>query len=133
MLPPLILAVALAGPPADLLHAWDDRRAAAWASGDASALRALYTPGSAAGRHDVAMLRAWTARGLRVDGLRMQLIEVDVRRRTPQRLVLAVTDRLAGGVAEPGGLALPRDRASRHVVTMRWVEGEWLVSRARPG
>lgn len=130
---PLVLALALAPTPAHVLHAWDDRRAAAWAAADPAALAGLYTPGSAAGTRDVAMLRAWSARGLRVEGLRMQLLAVDVRRRTPERLVLAVTDRLVGAVAEPGGLPLPRDRASRHVVTMRWVEGEWRVSSVRRG
>jgi hypothetical protein len=119
--------------PAAVLHDWDDRRAAAWAAGDVGALRALYTPGSAAGRADVAMLRAWRARGLRVTGLRMQLLAVHVRLRAPDRLVLVVTDRLAGGVVVPGPLGLPRDLPSRHVVTMRRVAGEWRVSRARPG
>lgn len=119
--------------PAAVLHAWDDRRAAAWAAGDVIALRSLYTPRSAAGRVDAAMLRAWRARGLRVAGMRTQLLAVDVRRRSPDRLVLAVTDRLAGAVVEPGRLGLPRDLPSRHVVTMRRVAGEWRVSRARPG
>ncbi|GAB3195225.1 hypothetical protein GCM10027062_01700 [Nocardioides hungaricus] len=127
---PLILTLALA--PVAVLDRWDEQRAAAWATGDVAALRALYTPGSSAGRRDAAMLREWSARGLRVDGLRMQLIDVDVRRRTPDRLVLAVTDRLAGGVAEPGGLALPWDRPSRHVVTLRVVAGEWRVSAVAP-
>ena len=127
---PLILTLAVS--PVAVLHAWDDQRADAWAAADVSALSALYTPGSAAGRRDVAMLRAWTARGLRVHGLRTQLLDVQVRRRTPERLVLAVTDRLAGGVAEPVGLPLPRDRPSRHVVVLRVVDGEWRVSAVRP-
>jgi hypothetical protein len=127
---PLVLALALS--PAAVLHTWDEQRAAAWAAGDAPTLRALYTPASTAGRRDVAMLRSWSARGLRVDGLRTQLIDVSVRRRTPRLLVLAVTDRLVGGVSVPGGLPLPRDRPSRHVVVMRVVEGEWRVSAARP-
>lgn len=133
MLPPLLLTLALTGTPAGVLHAWDDRRAEAWTAGDARALAALYVPGSTAGQHDVAMLRDWAARGMRVDGLRTQLIDVDVRGRTPHRLVLAVTDRVVGGVAVPGELALPRDRPSRHVATMRFVAGEWLVSRVRRG
>lgn len=128
---PLILAVAL--PPVDLLHAWDDRRAAAWAAADPAALAGLYTPGSTAGERDVAMLRAWSARGLRVEGLHLQLLAVDVHRRTPERLVLGVTDRLVGAVAEPGGVPLPRDHASSHVVTMRCVAGEWRVSSVRRG
>lgn len=121
-------AVALGPSPAEVLHAWDDRRAAAWSAGDVAALRDLYTPGSAAGRADAAMLRAWTRRDLLVSGLRMQLLVVVVRDRAPSRLVLDVTDRLVGGVTEPGGLALPRDRPSRHVVTLRVVAGEWRVS-----
>lgn len=127
---PLVLTLAVS--PVAVLHGWDEQRADAWAAADVPALRALYAPGSVAGRRDVAMLRAWSARGLRVDGLRTQLLDVDVRRRTPDRLVLAVTDRLAGGVAEPAGLALPRDRPSRHVVVLRVVEGEWRVSAVRP-
>ncbi|HYF72663.1 MAG TPA: hypothetical protein VD864_07565 [Nocardioides sp.] len=128
-----ILALGPAPPDgAEVLHAWDDRRSAAWAAGDVAALRSLYTPGSAAGRADVAMLRAWGARGLRVEGLRMQLLAVETRRRTPDRLVLAVTDRLAGGVAMPGRLPLPRDRPSRHVLTLRLAAGEWRVAQAMP-
>ncbi|MDP3894593.1 hypothetical protein, partial [Nocardioides sp.] len=50
--PPRAVATAHAEPgrsPVALLHAWDRRRAAAWAAGDAAALRALYVPGSIAG------------------------------------------------------------------------------------
>jgi hypothetical protein len=140
VLPALLLPTVLAlGPavPADVLHAWDERRADAWAAGDVAGLRSLYTTGSVAGRRDTAMLRAWSLRGLRVNGLRMQLLRVDVRAHTPTRLVLDVTDRVAGGVAVPGPVALPRDAATRHVVTLRRVAGEWRVSavlsRARPG
>ena len=134
VLPLLLPAVLALGPaPADVLHAWDERRAAAWEHGDAAGLRSLYTDGSVAGRRDVAMLRAWSGRGLRVGGLRTQLLRVDARARTPYRLVLGVTDRVAGGVAVPGRVALPRDRPTRHVVTLRRVAGEWRVSSVRSG
>ncbi|HEU5038212.1 MAG TPA: hypothetical protein VFT70_14480 [Nocardioides sp.] len=134
MLPLLLPAVLLGGPaPADVLHAWDEHRAAAWADGDVAALRALYTDGSVAGRRDATMLRAWSTRGLRVDGLRTQLLRVDVRTGTPGRLVLGVTDRVVGGVAVPARVALPRDAPSRHVVTLRRVAGEWRVSSVRSG
>jgi hypothetical protein len=66
----------------------------------------------------------------------MQLLRVEVRARTPYRLVLGVTDRVAGGVAVPGRVALPRDRPTRHVIVLRRVAGEWRVSSvspARPG
>ncbi len=135
MLPALLLPTVLSlGPaPADILHAWDGRRAEAWAAGDVAGLRSLYTTGSVAGHRDAARLRAWSERGLRVRGLRMQLLRVDVRARTPRRLVLDVIDRVAGGVAVPGRVALPRDAATRHLVTLRRVAGEWLVSSTLPG
>ena len=134
VIPLLLPAVLALGPaPADVLHAWDERRAAAWAAADAPGLRSLYTAGSVAGRRDVAMLRAWSGRGLRVTGLRTQLLRVETRARTPYRLVLGVTDRLADGVVVPGRVALPRDRPTRHLVTLRRVAGEWRVSSVRSG
>lgn len=112
-----------------LLHAWDERRAAAWASGDPGELRELYATGSLAGRRDRAMLRAWSARGLRVEGLEMQLIAVRVRVWTADRVVLVVTDRLVGGVAVGAGVRrpLPHDDASTRVVALARVAGEWRV------
>jgi hypothetical protein len=120
VLPELLLALT---PPTDVLHAWDERRAEAWATGDVAGLRSLYTDRSTAGRADATMLRAWEERGLRVDGTEMQLLSVQVRRRTPDLLVLDVVDRLVGGVL------LPRDLPTRHVVTLRVVAGEWRVAR----
>jgi len=117
VLPELVLALA----PVDVLHAWDERRAEAWAAGDVPGLRSLYAEDSGAGRADAAMLRAWEARGLRVEGMEMQLLSVEVRRRTPEVLVLDVVDRLVGGAL------LPRDLPTRHVVTMRVVAGTWRV------
>lgn len=129
---PLLLPTALALTPVEVLDAWDEQRAAAWSAGDVAGLRSLYTPGSAAGRADVTMLRAWQHRGLRVEGLRMQVFAVDVRRRTPERLVLDVTDRLVGGVTLPGRVALPVDRPSRHRVVLRRTAGEWRVVSSTP-
>ncbi len=119
-----------APPPVEVLRAWDARRADAWARGDPRRLSSLYTPGSRAGRHDVAMLRAWTARGLVVHGLRTQLLSVRERAHSPTTWTLRVTDRLVGGVAVGRGLRrpLPRDEASTRTVRLRLVEGEWRVA-----
>jgi len=116
-----------------VLRAWDVRRAAAWAAGDEAALAALYTDGSAAGRRDRAMLDRYVARGLRVEGLRMQVLAGSVRSRTAGRLVLEVTDRLAHAVAVGPGVRveLPLDRASRRTVVLRWVAREWRVAQVR--
>ncbi|HWJ08602.1 MAG TPA: hypothetical protein VNS46_04455 [Nocardioides sp.] len=116
-----------------VLRDWDRARAAAWAAGDAEALGELYAPGSAAGRADVAMLRRWTARGLRVEGMTMQVLSVELRLRTGRRLVLVVTDRLVGAEAvAPGGrhVALPRDGATRRRLEFHRSGGRWLLASA---
>lgn len=120
-----------------VLRAWDARRAAAYASGSPRRLAALYVAGSSAGSADVRVLRGYLGRGLRVRGLRMQLLAVSVVDRLDDRWQLTVTDRLAGGVAVGRGrrLALPRDRADTHVVTlMRGDDHRWQVATVtRPG
>lgn len=116
------------------LRAWDARRAAAWASADRAALRALYVPGSVAGRRDVAMLDAWTARGLRVRGLRMQLLAARVRVHRDARVVLRITDRVARAVAVGLGVRrpLPRDAPSTRTVELVRAAGTWRVAAVRP-
>lgn len=116
-----------------VLRDWDRSRAAAWEAGDPAALSGLYAPGSAAGRADVAMLRRWNARGLRVEGMAMQVHAVELRRRTGRRLVLVVTDRLVGASAvAPDGRRtdLPRDTATRRRLEFRRVGGDWLLASA---
>lgn len=127
---------AAVGPPeaVAVLHGWDQRRAAAWAAGDPGALRRLYTARSPAGAADLAMLRAWERRGLRVEGLRMQLLSVSVRVNAGRRLVLVVSDRLAAAVAVGDGVrrALPRDAVSTRRLVLVRRAGEWRVAQARP-
>lgn len=120
-------------PPIDplaVLHRWDARRAEAWARGDAVALRRLYAAGSTAGERDLAMLRSWHRRGLRVEGMRMQVLAGRVQSRTERRLVLLVTDRLVGGTAVGDGVrtALPRDEPSTRRIVLRRVRGSWRVA-----
>jgi hypothetical protein len=76
------------------------------------------------------MLRAYLRRGLRVR-LHTQVLAVDVRRRTPSRLRLVVTDRLVGATAVGVGtrVPLPRDGPSTRTVVLRRVDGTWLVAR----
>jgi hypothetical protein len=116
------------------LRAWDERRGAAWASGDRAALRALYVPGSLAGRHDLAMLDAWTSRGLRVRGLRMQVLAARARVLRDHRVVVRVTDRVARAVAVGPGVrrALPRDAPSTRTVELVRAAGRWRVAAVRP-
>lgn len=131
-------AAAPAAPgPARILAQWDERRAAAWAGGDVDALRSLYVVGSRAGAVDVELLEHYLGRGLTVEGLRTQVLALDVVSRASRRLVLRVTDRVVGGHAVGGAspVVLPADRAStRTVVLVRPTRGSaapWLVAEVR--
>lgn len=116
-----------------LLREWDDRRARAWTDGDLAALTDLYTATSRTGRRDRAMLAAWSTRGLRVNGLRTQVLTASLRAWAPGRFTLEVTDRVVGAQAVGDRvLPLPRDRASAWAVTMRRVAGTWRVAEVRP-
>lgn len=108
-------------PASDVLRGWDRARARAFAEGDVVALRRLYVDGSAAGTADVRLLRSYLRRGLRVEDMRMQLLRVEVVHEDRARLLLRVTDRLAGAVAvdEDTRIPLPQDAASTRVVELR--------------
>ncbi len=131
-----------------VLRDWDRARAAAWSSGDPDVLARLYVEGSRAGATDVAMLRAWRDRGLRVEGMSMQVLAVELRERTERRLVLVVTDRLVGAKAvawsrdgccatssttgaATNGVPLPRDQASTRTLVFRRTGGRWLLASAQ--
>ena len=113
-----------------MLAQWDERRAAAWASGDPERLRSLYAADSRTGVADVRLLRHYLSRGLRVEGLTTQVLALDVVRRSSRRLVLDVTDRVSAGAAVGGAtpVALPADRASRRRVVLVRTGERWLVA-----
>ncbi|WP_136520866.1 hypothetical protein [Cellulomonas telluris] len=69
-----------------------------------------------------------------MEGLTTQVLSLEVLERGPHRLVLVVTDRVAGGVAVGGAVpvTLPRDRAStRRVVLTREPGRPWQVDEVR--
>lgn len=119
--------------PREVLRDWDAARERAWTSGDTVALRRLYTPGSVAGRRDVAMLEAWSARGLRLTALSTQVLRLQVVVERERRLVLVLTDRVAR--AEADGVPLPADRSStRRLVLLRaaGADAPWRVASVSP-
>lgn len=118
-----------------VLRNWDAARASAWARGSPPALQRLYLPGSRSGARDVAMLRSWRSRGLRVHGMRMQVMGVELRTRAERRIVLVVTDRLVGAVAvgRGGRRVLPQDRISTRRLTFVRRHGQWRVSEVYDG
>jgi hypothetical protein len=119
----------------DVLHDWDVRRAAAWAAGDPRALADLYAARSRAGAADLALLRRYTARGLVVRGMRMQVLRARVLTRRPRLLVLEITDRLAAAeavrAADPTlARRLPGSVASTRVLVLRRLAGgPWVMAR----
>jgi len=119
--------------PLSVLRAWDRQRAAAYADGDPDALRALYRPGSDVGDRDVRLLRKYAARGLRVTGLQAQVLAADIRTRRPDRLVLAVTERVTGAVAVGGGgrVRLPQGMPRDRVVVLVRRGDRWVVAAVR--
>lgn len=119
---------------AGVLRAWDRERADAWADGDTGALAALYVAGTSVGRADLAMLEDWTARGLHVQRLTTQLLDVQVLAHSRRRWVLRVRDRVIGGVATGPGLrqALPEGGVREREVVLRRVRGAWRVASVRP-
>lgn len=122
-------------PASGVLRTWDRARADAFASGDVAALRQLYVRRSPAGVADVTLLRRYLRRGMRVEGMRMQLLQVDVLDQSPRRISLRVTDRVTGTVAVGDGCRteLPTDRASTRVVVLRRATGtaRWQMVSVR--
>lgn len=91
----------------------------------------MYAAGSQVGRSDVALLRSYLRRGLRVEGLRVQLLAVEVLDHTSGRWRLRVTDRVHGGAAVGAGtrVTLPRDEATTRVVTLlRGPDLTWKIA-----
>ena len=113
-----------------VLHGWDARRARAWAQSDPAAVRALYVSGSAAGRADARLMRAYRARGLVVRRLVTQVFAVRVLASNASSLRLRVFDRVAGGeVREHGDVVrLPSSTPVTRTITFRRDARTWRVS-----
>lgn len=113
------------------LHRWDTRRAQAYAAGSPAALSSLYVRGSVAGRADVVLLDRYRRRGVRVVGLRSQLLSVRVLDGHRDRLRLRVVDRVVGAFAVrgPHRVHLPLDRPSVRTITLvRRGSPRWRVA-----
>lgn len=98
-----------------------------------AALRDLYVADSPTGRADARMLAAYAERGLRVDGLTTQVLALDMLDEAADALTVRVTDRVVGGVVtgDAGRTPLPRDRPSTRTLTLRRVDGVWLMATVR--
>jgi len=115
-----------------VLRRWDARRAAAWSTGDPAALARLYVPGSRTGAEDVADLRRWVRRGLRVTGLHQQVASLLLAHWSAHRVVALVTDRTVDGVAVGARrrTAVPVSAWATHRVFLLQVDDSWRVAEA---
>ncbi|HEX2174296.1 MAG TPA: hypothetical protein VHG70_00170 [Nocardioidaceae bacterium] len=113
----------------------DRRRARAYAALRPRLLRRVYAPGAPVGRQDRALLRRYRERGLRVRGMRMRLLALQVRDRRGDRVALVVRERLAaatvrGDGARGGPVA---DDVDVRLLVLRRVEGPgWRIDAVRP-
>lgn len=111
----------------------DTRRAAAFASGSAEPLTDVYADETAQ-EADRLAVRAYRVRGLRVVGAAMRRSSCRVVHERPGRVRLEVVDALGPTWAvDTTGTAeqLPRDRATRHVVTLVERDGAWRIGGVR--
>jgi hypothetical protein len=118
-----------------VLNRLDDQRATAFARGDPHLLEAVYAARSAALDADRATLAAYRSRGLRLIGVRMQVLALRVVSTSQRRVVLHVVDRLDRVSAVDGaGLrtVLPADRPSAHRMVLAQRAGGWRVAAVGP-
>lgn len=132
----LVLVAALGGssdPGCLVLGALDERRAHALAHDDPEALAEVYPPESTLLAADRAVLDAYRERGLRLRGGAVERLSCRTAAERPGRYEVDVVDRVSESAVEAsdGRRALPRDRPTRHLVTLVRTPGGWRVERVR--
>jgi hypothetical protein len=117
-----------------VLSGLDALRARAYAELRPGLLRRVYTPGSRVLRRDRAILLRYRQRGLRVVGLRMQVLALREEARRDGRVVLGVRDQLTGGtlVGATVRRLLPDDAPDARAITLRRSQGRWRISAVTP-
>jgi hypothetical protein len=114
-----------------LLSRLDDRRARAFSRADPGLLDKVYLPDSGPQDRDARTIEAYARRGLRIEGLHMTILALQVEVRTASTAVLSVVDRISGGRAVNSAgrwRPLPQDRATAHRVTLRRVPAGWRIA-----
>ncbi|MPZ97052.1 MAG: hypothetical protein GEU96_19615 [Propionibacteriales bacterium] len=117
-----------------VLAGLDAARAQAFAHRDEAALHRVYTAGAADLEADRRLLRRYAERGLTVHGLEMEVVDLRLLARHPDRAVLRVRDRVVGGtVVDQTGRTtdLPDDSVSSHRITLVRGVGGWRIASSR--
>lgn len=118
-----------------VLGGLDSVRAEAFVSGEEDRLRDVYIDDRAI-RADVAVLRSYRARGLRLEGMELVRDNCAETQRSSDRIELDVIDRLgptAVRSSDDRRRELPRDRPTRRVVVLHRSGDVWRVAAVRPG
>lgn len=114
----------------------DRVRAEAFATGDSSRLREVYSFDSPALRADRLVIDAYARRDGRVQGAELRVLSCRVLHARNGRVRLDVVDQLAPArVAWGDGTStrLPVDRPTRRVVTLRRTEAGWRIETSGQG
>src|SRR5262245_51352708 len=116
-----------------VLDRLDRRRERAYAAADPALLRAVYVSGSPVLRHDLATLRAYSERGVRLTGVQLRTLDVAPLDRSGRCVRLSVVDQLDRPTAhgEGGAVRLPRDRATARVIVLRDAADGWRIAAVR--
>ena len=125
----------------EVLRSWDARRAEAYAAGDVAGLRRLHVPGSPLARQDVAVLRRYRERGLRVTRLEQQVFSVDVHEAGARAVTMTVVERLARTPVRrserpqsgSGQWVLPASGFELRTLRFERAAAGWRLSWARAG
>ena len=111
----------------------DRQRERAYAAEDPALLRAVYVSGSPVLRHDLATLRAYSDRDVRLSGVRLRTLDVEPLGRSGPYVRLDVVDQLDRPTAHgaDGTVRLPRDRATVRVIVLRDASDGWRIAGVR--
>jgi len=111
----------------------DATRETAYRTGEPALLRHVYVSGSPVLRRDRRLLAAYERRGVRLRGVRLELVQVQLRDRDRRVVRLSVVDRLQRPVAHTavGKLALPQDLPTRRVITLAASHDGWRIAAVR--
>lgn len=126
----MVIGGADGGPPCLVLGGLDLARTQAFVTDDDAGLRDAYVDDLAA-RADLAVLRSYRERGLRLEGMLLVRESCRVAARSPRHLTLDVVDRLGPTrvrTADGHERDLPRDRPTRRSVVLERTDDGWRVA-----
>jgi hypothetical protein len=110
----------------------DALRAEAFVGADPERLRDVYA-GETLREADARVLRGWSDRGLRLEGMAQRRASCRVVARSSRQVVLDVVDRLGPtrAVGQRQAYRLPSDQPTRRRVVLTWTADGWRIGVTR--